>query len=223
MWSIGYQWPLAIALCCGLILLLLSSLYLAAWALPQCLASSCCEAGLSSSFPAGSRSELGVWCWMLASWGCVRSSPTSSSEFVLLLVPVPLAPTGLHLGSSLVIGCCRCAAERCWRMSGFSVALPLSSSKFRIRRARLTSHWSWRCEVWFLSWSPWMTKCSWVWQKLLCCHMVHPLLWCDGLSTSMTQRATPAGAYAPGRATHAGQCRGQTNVDQLTQRLNGFA
>ena len=86
---------------------------LAAWVLTQCLASSCCKAGLSSSFPAGSRSELGVWCWMLASWGCVRSSPTSSSEFVLLLVPVPLAPTALHLGSSLAIGCCRWAADRC--------------------------------------------------------------------------------------------------------------
>ena len=159
MWSIGHRRPLAIALCSGLILLLLSSLYLAAWALPQCLASSCCEAGLSSSFPAGSRSELGVWCWMLTSWGCVRSSPTSSSEFVLLLVPVPLAPTALHLGSSLAIGCCRRAVERCWRMSGFSVALSLSSSKFRIRRARLTSHWSWRCEVWFLSWSHWTTRC----------------------------------------------------------------
>ena len=108
MWSIGHRRPLAIALCSGLILLLLSSLYLAAWALPQCLASSCCEAGLSSSFPAGSRSKLGVWYW-----GCVRSSPTSSSEFVLLLVPVPLAPTALHLGSSLAIGCCRWAADRC--------------------------------------------------------------------------------------------------------------
>ena len=88
-------------------------------------------------------------------------------KFVLLLVPVPLAPTDLHLGSSLAIGCCRCTADRCWRMSGFSVALSLSSSKFCICRARLTSHWSWRCEVWFLSWSPWTTRCSWAWQKLL--------------------------------------------------------
>ena len=119
VWSIGHRRPLAIALCSGLILLLLSSLYLAAWALPQCLASSCCEVGLSSSFPAGSRSELGMWWWMLASRGCVRSSPTSSSEFVLLLVPVPLAPTALHLGSSLAIGCCRCAVERYWRILDF--------------------------------------------------------------------------------------------------------
>ena len=36
-------------------------------ALLQCLASNCCKAGLSSSSPAGSRSGLGVWCWMLAS------------------------------------------------------------------------------------------------------------------------------------------------------------
>ena len=159
VWSIGHRGPLAITLCSGLILLLLSTLYLAAWALPQCLASSCCKAGLSSSFTVGSRSELGMWCWMLASWGCIRSSPTSSSGFILLLVPVPLAPTALHLGSSLAIGC--------WRMSGFSVTLSLSSSKFCICRARLTSHWSWRCEVWFLSWSPWTTRCSWAWHKLL--------------------------------------------------------
>ena len=33
----------------------------------QCLASNCCEVGLSSSSPAGSRSGLGVRCWMLAS------------------------------------------------------------------------------------------------------------------------------------------------------------
>ena len=32
---------------------------------------------------------------MLDSWGCVQSSPTFSSEFVLLLVPVLLAPTAL--------------------------------------------------------------------------------------------------------------------------------
>ena len=38
--------------------------------------------------------------------------------------------------------------------------------------------------------------------------MVHPLSWCDGLSTSMTRRAMPAGAYAPGRVTHAGQVEG---------------
>ena len=48
-------------------------------ALLQCHASNCCEAGLSSSSPAGSRSGIGVWCWMLASWGCVRSSSTSSA------------------------------------------------------------------------------------------------------------------------------------------------
>ena len=29
------------------------------------------------------------------------------------LVPVPLAPTDLHFGSSLTIGFCRCASDRC--------------------------------------------------------------------------------------------------------------
>ena len=69
---------------------------LAVSALLQCLASNCCEAGLSFSFPVGSRSGLGVWCWMLASGGCVRSSPTSSAVPAWPLVPVPLAPTDLH-------------------------------------------------------------------------------------------------------------------------------
>ena len=77
------------------------------------LASKCCEAGLSFSCPAGSTSGLGVWCWMLASRGCVRSSPTSSAVSALPLVPVPLAPTDLHFGSSLAIGFCRCASDRC--------------------------------------------------------------------------------------------------------------
>ena len=31
----------------------------------------------------------------------------------LALVPVPLAPTVLHFGSSLAIGFCRCASDRC--------------------------------------------------------------------------------------------------------------
>ena len=43
---------------------------------------------------------------MLASWGCVRSSPTSSAASAWPLVPVPLAPTDLHFGSSLAIGFC---------------------------------------------------------------------------------------------------------------------
>ena len=47
-----------------------------------------------------------------------------------------------------------------------------------------------------------------LWVYIYYWHMVPPLSWCDGLSTSMTQRATPAGAYAPGRATHAGQVKG---------------
>ena len=126
MWSIGHRRPLAIALCSRLILLLLSSLYLAAWALPQCLASSCCETGLSFFFPCGF--QVRAWRVMLdASFLRVCPiQPHSSSEFVLLLVPVPLAPTALHLGSSLAIGCCRRAADR--RMSGFSVFVVLQVS-----------------------------------------------------------------------------------------------
>ena len=66
-WSIGHQRPPAIALCSGLLLSFRTSWSPAVSALLQCLASNCCEAGLSSSSPAGSRSGLGVWCWMLAS------------------------------------------------------------------------------------------------------------------------------------------------------------
>ena len=100
-WSIGPQRPPAIALCSELLLSFWTSWSPAVSALLQCLASNYCEAGLSSSSPVGSRSGLGVWCWMLASCGCVRSSPTSSAVSAWPLVPVPLAPTELHFGSSL--------------------------------------------------------------------------------------------------------------------------
>ena len=65
--SIGHLRPLTIALCSGLLWSFQTSWSLAVSALLQCLASNCCEAGLSISSPAGSRSGLGVWCWMLAS------------------------------------------------------------------------------------------------------------------------------------------------------------
>ena len=69
LWSIGHWRLFDSALCSGLFLLLLSSWCLAASAQPQCLASSYCEAGLSSSYPAGSSLGLGVWCWMPAPEG----------------------------------------------------------------------------------------------------------------------------------------------------------
>ena len=56
-WSMGHQRPPAIALCSGLLLSFRASWSPAVSALLQCLASNCCEAGLSSSSPAGSRSE----------------------------------------------------------------------------------------------------------------------------------------------------------------------
>ena len=64
-WSIGHLRPLAIALCSGLLWPFQSCWSLVS-ALLQCLASNCSEDGLSSSSPVGSRSGLGVWCWMLA-------------------------------------------------------------------------------------------------------------------------------------------------------------
>ena len=60
LWSIGHLRPFAIALCFGLLWPFQSNCPLVVLALPQCLASNCCEAGFSSSFPAGSRSEPGV-------------------------------------------------------------------------------------------------------------------------------------------------------------------
>ena len=171
-WSIGHQRPPppptpTIALCSGLLLSFRTSWSPAVSALLQCLASNCCEAGLSSSSPAGSTSGLGVWCWMLASWGCVRSSPNSSTVAARPLVPVPLALTDLHFGSSLAIRFCRCASDRCWRMSGSFVASSVLSATSHIRKAGLTSHWSWRCGVWFSCWFLQMPRCFWAWQKLL--------------------------------------------------------
>ena len=73
-WSIGHLRPLAIALCSGLLWPFQTSWSLAVSALLQCLASNCCEAGLSSSSPAGSRHSksmvpgqglaCGAGCWL---------------------------------------------------------------------------------------------------------------------------------------------------------------
>ena len=178
-WSLGHQRPPAIALCSGLLLSFRTSWSPAVSALLQCLPSICCEASLSSSSPGGSRSGLGVWCWMLASWGYVQSSPTSSAVSAWPLVPVPLAPTDLHFGSSLAIGFCRCTSERCWRMSGSFVASSVLSAMSHIRKAELTWHWSWRCGVWFSCWFLQMPRCFWAWRKLLLpCWF---WLWCLGL------------------------------------------
>ena len=91
-WSIGNNWPLpppptppsspAIALCSGLLWSFHTSWSLAVSALLQCLTSNCWEARMR--------------CWMLASWGFVRSGPTSNAVSAWPLVPVPLTPTDLH-------------------------------------------------------------------------------------------------------------------------------
>ena len=152
LYYISYQRSLAIALCSGLLWSFRTSWSLAVSALLQCLASNCCEAGLSFSSPAGSRSGLGVWCWMLASWGCVRSSRSSSAVSAWLLVPVPLAPTDLHFGSS------------CLNLLLHRLCCPLCLTSVE---TGLTSHWSWRCGVWFSCWFLQMPRCFWAWQKLL--------------------------------------------------------
>ena len=182
-WSIGHLQPLTISLCSGLLWPFQSTWSLAVSALLQCLASTCCKASLSSSSPVGSRSELGVWCWMLASWGCVRSSPTSSTVSDWPLVPVPLAPTDPHFGSSP--GFCRCPSDRCWRMSESFVVSSVLTAMPHIRTAGLTSHWSWRCTVWFSCWYLQMPRCFWTWWKLL---LPCPFwLWRLGLCLSVGQ------------------------------------
>ena len=161
------MWPLAIALCSGLLWPLQPSWSLAVSALLQCLVSNCCETSLSSSSLAGSRSGIGVWCWMLAFLGCVRSSPTSFAVSAWPLVPVPLFPTVLHFGSFPANGFCRCASDRCWRMSESFIALSVLSAMSHIRRAGLTSRWSRRCGVWFSCWFLQKPRCFWAWRKLL--------------------------------------------------------
>ena len=74
---------------------------------------------------------------MLASWGCVQSSPTYSAVSVWPRVPVPLSPTDLHFGSSLAIGFCRCASDRCWRISWSFDASSVLSAMSHICRAGL--------------------------------------------------------------------------------------
>ena len=59
-WSISHLRPHAITLCSALLWSFQTSWPLAVSALLQCLASNCCEAGLSSSSPGGFRSGLGV-------------------------------------------------------------------------------------------------------------------------------------------------------------------
>ena len=108
---------------------------------------------------------------MLASWRCVRSSPTSSAVSAWSLVAVPLAPTDLNFGSSLPFGFCRCASGRCWRMSGSFVASSVLSAMSYIHRE--TSHWSWRCGVWLSCWFLQMPRCFWAWRKLF----FHFLFW----------------------------------------------
>ena len=75
--------------------------------------------------------------------------PRSSAVPAWPLVSVPHAPTDLHFRSSLAIGFCRCASDRCWRMSGSFVASSVLSAISHICKAGLISHWSWRCGVWF--------------------------------------------------------------------------
>ena len=52
-------------------------------------------------------------------------------------------------------------------MSGSFVASSVLSAISHIRKAGLTSHWNWRCGVWFSCWFLQMPRCFCAWQKLL--------------------------------------------------------
>ena len=126
-WSIGHQRPPAIALCSGLLLSFRTSWSPAVSALLQCLASNCCEAGLSSSSLVGVPGQglgCGAGCWL----------PEGVSD------PAPLPPQYL-LGHwflsrslpqifisdlSLAIGFCRCASgvEECLDLSLHHLCCP---------------------------------------------------------------------------------------------------
>ena len=101
-WSIGHQRPPAIALCSGLLLSFRTSWSPAVSALLQCLASNCCEAGLSSSSPAGSRSGLGVWCWML---GFLRVCPIQPHFLRSICLATGSCPARSHSSSFRIFSC----------------------------------------------------------------------------------------------------------------------
>ena len=125
-WSIGHQRPPAIALCSGLLLSFRTSWSPAISALLQCLASNCCEAGLSSSTPAGPGQGLacGAGCclpegvsdpaplppqYLLGHWFLSRSLPQIFiSDFLLPLDFVDAPHTGVEecLDLSLHRLCC---------------------------------------------------------------------------------------------------------------------
>ena len=52
-------------------------------------------------------------------------------------------------------------------MSGSFLASSVLSAMSHIRKAGQTSHWSWRCGVWFSCWFLQMPRCFWAWRKLL--------------------------------------------------------
>ena len=103
-WSIGHQRPPAIVLCSGLLLSFRTSWSPTVSALLQCLASNCCEAGLSSSSPADSRSGLGVWCWMLDA-GFLRVCPIQPHFLRSICLATGSCPARSHRSSFRLFSC----------------------------------------------------------------------------------------------------------------------
>ena len=85
MRSIGHLQLLAISRGPGLALSPHSSRFPAVPSLSQCFASSCCEAGLSSSSPVGSTLGLGVWYYLVAYCRCplgIYPKPVPGVQFL---------------------------------------------------------------------------------------------------------------------------------------------
>ena len=102
-WSIGHQRSPAIALCSGLLWSFRTSWSPAVSALLQCLASNCCEASLSSSSPAGSRSGIDVWCWLAA--GFLRVCPIQPHFLRNICLATGSCPARSHRSSFRIFSC----------------------------------------------------------------------------------------------------------------------
>ena len=87
--------------------------------------------------------------YMLGHWFLSRSLPQIISD---LLLPLDFVDA---------------PQSRSWGMSGSFVVSSVLSAMSHIRIAELTSHWSWRCGVWFSCWFLQMPRCFWAWRKLL--------------------------------------------------------
>ena len=186
-WSIGHQRPLAIALCSGLLL----SFWTSPLLFQLCFSVSPPTVARLASLPLplqvpGQGLACGAGCWLpegvsnpaplppqylLSHWFLSRSLPQIFISDLLLPLDFVDAPqTGV---------------EECLDLSLHG----LLSAMSHIHKAGLTSHWSWRCWVWFSWWFLQMPRCFYAWWNLLLpCWF---WLWCLGLYLPVGQPHFP--------------------------------